>query len=110
MVELAKTTILVYAALVALGGVMGYATAKSKASLLMGMAMGTILAAAWFFARNPPYTAGLGLALLQALALLVFFAVRYTRTKKIMPAAVMMFFSLGASVVFALGLFAARAE
>lgn len=109
MISLAMTTMLIYAALVAGGGIIGYVSAKSKGSLIMGMGMGTILAAAWFFGRQPAnYSAGLGLALIEALVLLVFFAVRYTKTRKVMPAGAMVFFSLGASVVFALGLFAAQ--
>lgn len=87
---------------------MGFVVAKSKASLLMGLAMGTILAAAYFFAQTPPPTAGLGLALLNALVLVVFFAIRLSKTKKLMPAGMMLVFSVGAAVVFALGLFEAR--
>ena len=108
MVEMAVKSILIYAAIVALGGIYGYARAKSRASLVMGLAMGTILGAAYFFAQTPPPTAGLGLALLNALVLLVFFAIRFAKTRKAMPAGAMVVFSLGAAIAFALGFYEAQ--
>jgi uncharacterized membrane protein (UPF0136 family) len=100
MDQIAIWTILVYASLVALGGVVGYLKAKSKISLISGLLGGSALLATWFLATTQT-TIGLGIAALISAILLVTFIVRFVRTRKWMPAGMMMFLSLATTVVFA---------
>jgi uncharacterized membrane protein (UPF0136 family) len=101
--QIASWSILIYAFVVLLGGVMGYLKAKSKVSLFAGLGSGIGLLAAWFVFRQTPVV-GLGLATLIALVLFVVFVIRFFRTRAFMPAGLMMVFSLAATVVFLLGL------
>ncbi len=96
--------ILVYALLVAIGGVIGYVKAKSKQSLLSGLGSGVALAIAWYISLQNP-TVGLALAAVIALALLVIFALRFRATGKFMPAGLLAILSLAATAVFAIGWF-----
>lgn len=104
--QIANWFIPIYGLVVLLGGVMGYVKAKSQVSLFSGAGSGIALLVAWFIARQNP-SAGLGLAALVALVLLVVFAVRLFRTRAFMPAGLMMVVSLAATVIFSLGLLAA---
>jgi uncharacterized membrane protein (UPF0136 family) len=100
--QIATWSILVYALVVLLGGVMGYVKAKSQVSLLSGVGSGIALLVAWFICRQFP-AAGLGLATLLALVLLVVFVMRFFRTRAFMPSGLMIILSLAATVVFLLG-------
>ena len=102
MAQIAVWIILVYGCLVALGGILGYLKAKSNMSLISGLVSGVALLATWFFARTTP-TTGLGLATLIAGILLIIFIVRFVRTRKFMPAGLMMILSLVSGIVFGLG-------
>ncbi|HEY9796893.1 MAG TPA: TMEM14 family protein [Leptolyngbyaceae cyanobacterium] len=101
--QIATWSILIYALVVLLGGVMGYLKAKSQVSLLAGVGSGVALLVAWFVCRQIPL-AGLGIATLIGLILFVVFVMRFSRTRAFMPAGLMMVFSLVATVVFLLGL------
>jgi uncharacterized membrane protein (UPF0136 family) len=101
--QIATWSILIYALVVLLGGVMGYLKAKSQVSLLAGVGSGVALLVAWFVCRQIPL-AGLGIATLIGLILFVVFVMRFSRTRAFMPAGLMMVFSLAATVVFLLGL------
>lgn len=101
--QIATWSILIYALVVLLGGVMGYLKAKSQASLVSGLGSGIGLLVAWFVCRQIPL-AGLGLATLIALMLLVVFIMRFSRTRAFMPSGMMMVLSLAATVIFSLGL------
>lgn len=101
--QIATWSILIYALVVLLGGVMGYLKAKSQVSLLSGVGSGIALLIAWFICRQTPLV-GLGLAALIGLMLFVVFIMRFSRTRAFMPAGMMMVFSLAATVVFLLGL------
>lgn len=100
--------ILVYALLVAIGGIIGYVKAKSNQSLLSGLGSGVALAVAWYVSLQNP-TIGLALAAVIALALLVVFALRLRKTGKFMPAGLLASLSLVATGVFAIALFLAQA-
>lgn len=104
--QIATWSILIYALVVLLGGVMGYLKAKSQVSLLAGVGSGVALLVAWFVCRQIPL-AGLGIATLIGLILFVVFVMRFSRTRAFMPAGLMMVFSLAATVVFLLGLLTA---
>ena len=89
--------VIVYAVLVSLGGVAGYVKAKSLPSLIAGSLGGlALLAAGWGISRGQVW--GLQAALVLILGLMVFFAVRYLRTRAFMPGGLMAILSLLALV------------
>ncbi|GAB4329768.1 MAG: hypothetical protein OHK0047_16820 [Leptolyngbyaceae cyanobacterium] len=92
--------ILVYALLVAIGGIVGYVKAGSQQSLISGLVSGIALAIAWFLSLQTP-SAGFALATFLALGLLIVFAIRFRKTGKLMPAGLMAALSLVAMVIFA---------
>lgn len=95
--NLAVLIVFVYAALVSLGGILGYVKAKSLPSLIGGEAGFVALLVAGF-ALRAGLLWGLPLALVLILGLLVFFAVRYVRTRSFMPGGLMTILSLLALV------------
>ena len=100
MIGIGIGAILFYALAVFGGGVMGYIKAGSRPSLISGCISGAALAiSAYISLRNP--AAGFALATFLALALLVVFALRLRRTRKLMPAGWMAILSLVATVGFA---------
>lgn len=102
MAQIAVWTILVYALIVAAGGVVGYIKAKSQKSLIAGLLSSTALLVAWFFAMKTP-TLGLAIASAMAAVLLLIFITRFVSTRKFMPAGMMMFLNLAATIFFLLG-------
>ena len=83
----------VYAALVSLGGFAGYARAKSLPSLIGGeVGFVALVIAGYGLSRAQPW--GVPLALVLILALGVFFAARYARTRAVMPGGLMAVLSL----------------
>ena len=83
----------VYAALVMLGGIFGFVKAKSLPSLIMGEIGGLALIAAGY-ALGHALAWGLPLALVLSAGLLVFFSLRYIRTRAFMPGGLMAILSL----------------
>jgi len=82
-----QLAVLIYALIIAAGGIMGYVSAKSTASLISGLISGVLLLVAFALSlRNPKV--GFALAALIALALGVFFLIRFLNTGKWMPAGV----------------------
>jgi uncharacterized membrane protein (UPF0136 family) len=81
-----------YAAIVLIGGIAGYASAKSTASLASSIPSAILIAIAGVvFGQNARLGLILGFVLSAALA--VFFIYRLRKTKKIMPAAPMIVIS-----------------
>jgi uncharacterized membrane protein (UPF0136 family) len=78
----------VVALLVAVGGIMGFVKAQSKASLIAGIASGLLLLLAFFLALNSAN--GLFLAAIVNLALIIVFGIRLKKTGKFMPAGLML--------------------
>ena len=75
-----------YGFLVLLGGLIGYLKANSRASLIAGIAFASLLGiAAGLVAAGSP-RAGAGLGVVSALALIGRFLPAFLRTKKLMPA------------------------
>ena len=85
--------IYIYAALVILGGLFGFLKAKSLPSLIMGGVGGLALIAAGY-ALGHGLTWGLPLALVLSAGLLVFFGMRFIRTRAFMPGGFMAILSL----------------
>src|SRR5882757_5034235 len=83
-----------YALVASAGGLVGFLKAKSKASLIAGSASGLVLALAGALILLGHARAGAGLGLVLAIALLGRFAPAFAKTKKIMPAGIMVSLSL----------------
>jgi len=91
---IAHVTLAIYAALLAVGGVVGFIKARSNASLIAGLvsaiaalvALSLSLAGSWW---------GTALGSLLAIVLFIFFGYRYAmRSRKFMPAGMMAVVSL----------------
>ena len=93
--------ILVFAVVMLGGGVAGYKAAGSRASLISGIASAVLLAAAFFVAQSNP---GRGLALAAGLSaiLAIVFALRVWKTRKFMPAGMLLLLSVLAAGYFAI--------
>lgn len=88
-----KVAMAVYALLMGGGGLGAYAKTKSSASAISGVGAAAALAAAYTTESVPA-------ALAVAVALTAVFAVRYVKTKKVMPAAVLGAVSAAAALFF----------
>jgi len=85
---IAKIAIIVYGILAIAGGIIGYQSAKSKVSLISGSISGVLLligGIASFFGQNW----GIILGAIVAAVLVVVFIIRLVKTKKFMPAGLM---------------------
>lgn len=79
---------LVYGTLSIVGGIIGYKNAGSKVSLMSGVITGILLVIG-ALAQFQGQKWGLYLALFITLLLLIVFAIRLTKTRKFMPAGLM---------------------
>src|SRR3954447_25131091 len=99
-----QITLVIYAALLAVGGMIGFTKAGSRPSLIAGLAssIGALLALGLSLQNR---TLGMGLACLLAILLFVFFGYRYAaKTRKFMPAGLLAVTSMVVLVVAILGL------
>ena len=78
-----------YGILAAVGGVVGYRKVKSKMSLISGLVSGVLLIASGAIAQSG-IVWGYWSALIVTSLLLVVFSMRLIKTKKFMPAGVML--------------------
>lgn len=77
-----------YAVLSAIGGLMGYAQARSQASLVTGLVSAALLlTGAWLWQAGS--AGGAGMAMGVTAALVFIFIRRWMQTRKAMPAAIM---------------------
>lgn len=93
-IQIAHITLAVYAALLAVGGVIGFIKARSHASLIAGLvsAIAALVALALSLAG---YHWGVALGSLLAIVLFLFFGYRYAAgNRKFMPAGMMAVVSL----------------
>jgi uncharacterized membrane protein (UPF0136 family) len=80
------TSLVGYGVLVLVGGTIGFVKAKSRASLIAGVVLGSLLGiAAGLLATGSPVVAA-ALGLVSALVLIARFLPAFLRTKKLMPA------------------------
>jgi uncharacterized membrane protein (UPF0136 family) len=98
-----QIALLLYAVIIAAGGVMGYVAAQSVVSLVNGLVAAVILLVGLAISFKNP-TAGFGLSAVVALALAAFFAYRFFTTGKWMPGGITMILS---AIAFVLMLLAA---
>ena len=104
-----QIAVLVYALIIAAGGMMGYVSAKSTASLISGFISGVLLLVAFALSlRNPKV--GFALAALIALGLGIFFLVRFLHTGKWMPAGISVVLSAVMLALMLWGLFRPEAR
>ncbi|AFZ59782.1 hypothetical protein H6G54_05555 [Anabaena cylindrica FACHB-243] len=87
-----------YGVLALVGGIIGYIQVKSKISLLSGSISGLLLIFAGYY-QLQGQTWGLTLATLVTAILVVLFAFRFAKTRKFMPAGLMIIFGMLALAV-----------
>lgn len=88
-----------YGLLVLVGGIIGYLKAKSRASLIAGIAFAALLGIAAGLSAAGSARAAAGLGLVSALALIGRFLPNFMRSKKVMPAGLVV--AVGVWVVIA---------
>jgi len=91
--------ILIFAVVMFAGGLIGYMTAGSRASLISGTVSAALLVLAFFLARTNPVQ-GLQAAAVLSAMLAVVFAIRAFKTRKIMPAGMLLLLSIVAAGYF----------
>ena len=96
MIHLPVLLLYVYGVLLIVGGAMGYVKAKSLPSLIAGVVCGLIIIIVGlnYASYDAPYV-----ALLVALVLIVLMGRRYIRTRKAMPALLIVVLSVIVAVV-----------
>lgn len=90
------TFFIIYGALMLLGGIFGFVKAGSKASLVMGIISG-ILIFAGVALLGPAYTTGRAVITFTSFILSGVFGIRLVKTRKFMPAGMLLVLSLVAS-------------
>lgn len=88
----------IYAILLCLGGIMGYVTAKSKPSLISGLISGLLLLLSAFL-QWQQIAVGLILGQFITILLAVVFAIRLWKTRKFMPAGLMLMISVAMLII-----------
>lgn len=86
--ELAPIISIAYGVMAGLGGVLGYVKASSQTSLLSGSLSGILLVISGI-AQQQGATWGLPLAIGVTILLIIVFSVRFVKTRKLMPAGLM---------------------
>ena len=104
MLDFAKLYLFIFGALTIAGGVMGFAKAGSKASLIAGGISGLLLLVAGYLIGAGNALAGLILGLVLSLALAGQFGPKFLRTRKFMPAGLMAILGVAGIVITVLGL------
>jgi uncharacterized membrane protein (UPF0136 family) len=94
-----------YGILAIVGGIIGYIQAKSQVSLLSGSISGLLLVFA-AYCQLQGQTWGLTLAALITAILVVVFTIRLTKTRKFMPAGLMIIFGMVALAMIVNQIFA----
>ena len=94
MHNFANLVLWIYIVLLVIGGLIGFLKAKSKVSLIMSVSFAALLALCAAGIVFQYYVADILLA-----ALLVVFGMRLTKTKKFMPAGMMLALTLAALVL-----------
>ncbi|OQW83600.1 MAG: hypothetical protein BVN30_05715 [Proteobacteria bacterium ST_bin16] len=102
--EVAKISVLALAIIVFAGGIMGFVKAKSKASLISGVISGIALAVCFAISLSE-IRQGLMGALVVSGLLTVVFIIRYVKTKKLMPAGLMLLCCIGSLGLLSKALF-----
>ena len=107
MTRFATVVLLVYAALMLIGGIMGYRAAGSTASLIGGFGSAIVLLGAFALSRSRPRP-GFAIASLAALLLAVNFTMRVAKTGNFIPTGIFLIISILAAIVFSWVVFRAK--
>lgn len=91
--------ILIYGALTALGGILGYVRAGSRISLISGGVSGLLLIISSMAMWKEAYTAGWWLAMIVTLILLISFGMRSYQNFRFMPGGIMLILSAIAFII-----------
>ncbi len=94
----------VFGGVTLVGGVIGFVKAKSKASLIAGGISGALLGVAGWLIGQGSTSAGLVLGLVVSLALAGRFGVAFKRSKKVIPAGLILVLALVGIVLAGLAL------
>ena|SRR5579862_8106395 len=94
MQNFAELVLWIYIVLLVVGGLIGFLKAKSRVSLIMSVTFAALLSLCAAHVVFYPYVADILLA-----ALLVVFGIRLMKTKKFMPAGMMLILTLVALVL-----------
>jgi uncharacterized membrane protein (UPF0136 family) len=86
--NLATVAAIAYGILASVGGILGYTKARSQTSLISGLVSGILLVIGGI-AHQQNQAWGLTLAVIVTIALIVVFAIRFAKTRKFMPAGLM---------------------
>lgn len=100
MQNIGQVALLVYAALVCIGGIIGYVKAQSVPSLMAGVGSGVLLGLAYALSRSNP-KAGLGLGAVIAALLIYNFWMGYQKRGVFMPTGMLAIVSVVAAILFA---------
>jgi uncharacterized membrane protein (UPF0136 family) len=92
--DMTSWIVLIYAILVAVGGIMGYVKAQSSASLIAGVLSGLFLAGSAIAMMKGSYQAGWWIALIVTIVLLVRFGMAAMNEFKMMPGGMVIILSL----------------
>lgn len=104
MIGTAAIYLIFFGVVTALGGVMGFVKAKSKASLIAGSISGVLLVVAGLLARQG-HKAGLILGIVVSVALLGRFGAVFARTRAMAPAGIMTLLAFIAIIINATSFF-----
>lgn len=96
---MASWIVLIYAVLIAAGGIMGYTKAGSMASLISGVVAGIVLAGSAWAMMKGSYQTGWWVALIATILLLARFGMAATKEFKMMPGGMVIIMSLIVLVV-----------
>ena len=89
MLQVAEIYYVIFALLTIAGGVMGFVSARSRASLIAGCVAGALLLVADFFVRSPHPVGGFVLALIVSVLLAGKFVPDFIHKKAIVPGGMM---------------------
>lgn len=93
---------IVYGLLAGLGGILGYVKARSQTSLISGLISGILLIISGI-AQQQGATWGLPMAIGVTIVLIIVFAIRFAKTRKFMPAGLMVIAGILALASFLIG-------
>ncbi len=92
---------IIYGLLAIIGGILGYTKARSQASLISGIVSGVLLLVGGI-AHQQGVVWGLPLAAIVSLILVIVFVIRFAKTRKFMPAGLMVIAGVGTLAILLL--------
>lgn len=98
MIQIAQITVMVLAIFIFIGGIIGFMKAKSKPSLISGIVSAALLAGCYTWSMTDAKT-GLIAADVLSVLLTVMFYFRFTKSRKFMPAGLLILVCSLAAVV-----------